>query len=263
MAENAVPTFLSLPTEIRLQVLQMLLTNYDDKHLRIRTEDQEIYKRRKRERRRRSNFIFIADRMRSRSAESTYSLARTTSQIIHPPILRVNRQIHAEASHVLYSRHTFDFDKDIESIIPFLQDLTPIARMSIKRIKMTKRALPYTKDFDRSEWESACEHISQSLRLEQLDLGIQGGTPALAGQRASSQLDIGKFTKSDFVTLANLEEMEWVRQLTAIKRLRALNLQAILEHCPIPSSSAMGFFVTFSASIDHGLAEYLKDVMVG
>lgn len=253
---------LCLPTEIRLQVLQALLANHDNKVLRIRTERPEHYERRRCEKRQRCIFRFIADRMRSRSAESTYNFASATDQILYPSISRVNRQLHVEASHELYSKNAFDFGADIESIVPFLSDLTPAARSSIKHIKITKRALPYTKDFDRSEWESACKYMSQRLCLEQLDLGIFGGTPALLGQPVAFRSGEGTFTKSDFMTLANMEEMEWAVQVTAIRGLRTLNVHALLEHCPIPSSNAMAFFVTFSASIEQGFAEYLKEAMV-
>ena len=128
--------------------------------LRICTEDSSMYERRKRQMRRRSKFRYTADRMRSRSAESTYCLDRSPGSI-YSAILGVNRQFHTEASHVLYSEHTFDFGVHIENILPFLQDLTPAVLSSIKRINIVKCSLPYTKDFDRCEWRNACAFISQ------------------------------------------------------------------------------------------------------
>ncbi|KAE8827067.1 hypothetical protein HRS9139_08239 [Pyrenophora teres f. teres] len=44
-----------------------------------------------------------------------------------PSLLILNRQIHAEASKVLYSTYTFSFHMSIEAIVPFLSDLTPTA----------------------------------------------------------------------------------------------------------------------------------------
>lgn len=126
----AIAPFLKVPGEIRLNVYKLLLSDHMDMTLCIRTEELSIYERRKRNMRRRSKFRYIADRMRSRSAESTYCLDRSPGDI-HSSILGVNQQIHAEASHVLYSEHTFDFGTDIESILPFLQDLTPAALSSI------------------------------------------------------------------------------------------------------------------------------------
>ena len=179
----ATAPFLKVPGEIRLNIYKLLLSDHMDMTLCIRTEELSIFERRKRNMRRRSKFRYIADRMRSRSAESTYCLDRSSGDI-HSSILGVSQQIHAEASHVLYSEHTFDFGTDIESILPFLQDLTPAALSSIKRMNIVKRSLPYTKDFDRYEWRNACAFISQNLHLIQLNLYVEGGTPSLANKPA-------------------------------------------------------------------------------
>ena len=224
-----------------------------------------MYEQRKQEMRRRSKFRYIADRMRSRSAESTYRLDKS-SGYIHSSILAVTRHIHAEASHVLYSEHTFDFGTDIESILPFLQDLTPAALSSIKRMKIIKRSIPYTKDFDRCEWRNACTFISQRLRLVQLDLHVKGGTPSLANKPALYWKQNRTYNMADFALIAKLEEMdedmEWMKYVVAIKNLQVLNVKALLQHCPIPGSKAMAFFVNFSASIETGFAQYLRSLMV-
>lgn len=202
--------------------------------------------------------------MRSRSAESTYCLDK--SPYIRCSILRVNQQIHAEASHVLYSEHTFDFGTDIESILPFLQDLTPAALSSIKRINIVKRSLPYTKDFDRCEWRNACAFISQKLRLVELNLYVEGGTPSLANKPALYWKQNSTYSMADFSVIARLDEMEedmeWMKHVAAIKGLQVLNVKALLQHCPIPGSKAMAFFVNFSASIETGFADYLRSHMV-
>ena len=261
----ATASFLNVPAEIRLIVYKLLLSDHKDMTLRIRTESPAMYEQRKREMRRRSSFRYIADRMRSRSAESTYYLDKSPGDI-HFSILGVNQQIHAEASHVLYSEHTFDFGMDIESILPFLQDLTPAALSSIKRMNIVKRSLPYTKDFDRCEWRNACAFISQNLRLVQLDLDVEGGTPSLANKRTLYWKQKSTYSKADFALIARLDEldedMEWMKQFVAIKNLQVLNVKALLQHCPIPSSKAMAFFVNFSASIETGFAEYLRSLMV-
>ncbi|MCJ1277392.1 hypothetical protein MMC21_005204 [Puttea exsequens] len=255
-----------LPLEIRLMIYKLLLSNHDDKTLRIRTEDPSLYQRRETEQRQRSKFRYIADRMHNRSAESTYWLEKGCDKRIYPSILGVNRQIHDEAADVLYSEHTFDFGLDIESILPFLQDLTPIALRSIHRIAIYKRPLPYTKDFDRCEWRNACDFISQNLQLAELDLTVYGGTPSLANRPALHWKQTYTFDKSDFGTISKLKEMdddmEWVKHVSAIKGLQVLNVKALLEHCPIPGSKAMAFFVNFSASIEKGFTDYLRSHMV-
>lgn len=260
----AIAPFLRVPAEIRLIIYNLLLSDHNDMTLRIRTEQPSVYERHKRVLRR-TKFRYIADRMRSRSAESTYFLDRSPGSI-HSSILGVNQQIHAEASHVLYSQHIFDFGMDIESILPFLQDLTPAALSSIKHMNIIKRSLPYTKDFDRCEWRSACAFISQNLRLVQLDLYVEGGTPSLANRPALYWKQKSTYSKADFALIARLDEMdedmEWMKHVVAIKDLRVLNVKALLQHCPVPGSKAMAFFVNFSASIETGFAEYLRSLMV-
>ena len=266
MSESTIGTvpFLRVPAEVRLIIYKLLLSDHENKTLRIRTEQPSMYEQRKRETRRRRNFRYIADRLRSRSAESTYCLDESPG--IRPSILGVNRQVHAEASHVLYSEHTFDFGTDIESILPFLQDLTPVALSSIKRMVFVKRSLPYTRDFDRCEWRNACAFISQNLRLVQLDLYVEGGTPSLAKKPAMYWKQKSTYSMGDFAFIAKLGEMDedmgWMKHVVAIKDLQILNVKALLQHCPIPSSKAMAFFVNFSASIETGFAEYLRSLMV-
>ena len=187
--------------------------------------------------------------------ESTYHLKENLD--LYPSVLRVNRQVHNEAAHVLYAYYTFDFATDVEGVVPFLQDLTPVARSSIKRISILKRALPYTKDFDRCEWASACKYIAANTQLVQLDLGIEGGKPLQQWEAQDT------YTASEFPSIAEYEGMEWTRQVSAIKGLDILNVKAYLEHCPPPTNSrAMAFFVNFSASIEHGFTEYLNALMV-
>ena len=188
------------------------------------------------------------------STESTYHLKENPD--LHSSILKVNHQIHDEAVHVLYSSYIFDFATDIESVVPFLQDLTPLARASIKHISMLKRALPYTKDFDRCEWASACTFIARNTQLARLDLGIEGGKPIQQWEAQTT------YTAADFRLMTEHEGMEWTIPLSDIKGLDVLNVKAYLEHCPPPNNSrAMAFFVNFSASIEHGFTDYLRDLM--
>lgn len=74
------------------------------------------------------------------------------------------------------------------------------------------------------------------------------------------------YTKADFALISKLEDMdedmEWVRHFGAIKGLRVLNVKALLEHCPIPGSKKMAFFVNFSASIEKGFTDYLRSLML-
>ena len=247
--------FLRIPTEVRLQIYSLLLTNHDHPNISIRTEHAFIWELRKDELRRRTKYRHMADRFRARTMESTYHLVENPG--IDASILRTNRQIHTEASDVLYSHHIFDFSTDIESIVPFFSDLTPAALSSVKRICLIRRALPYTKDFDRCEWGNACAFISQNMNLAQLDLTIDGGKPESKWESRE------RYCKEDFELITEFEGMEWARQVTAIKGLEVLNVKANLEHCPSPMNSrAMAFFVDFSASIEAGFADWLRGKMV-
>ncbi|MCJ1335214.1 hypothetical protein MMC09_000482 [Bachmanniomyces sp. S44760] len=247
-------SFLLLPAEIRLKVYSLLLGNQGDETLAIRTEDIAMYESRKPENRSRSSYRVMAGRFRAQSIKTTYYLESNPG--IFPSILSVNRQIHQEASHVLYGGHVFDFNMDIESAIPFLSDLTPCALSSIKRINILQRALPYMKDFDRCEWNNLCTFISDHMQLQKLGLGILGGVSPTMPEHLDT------FIKSDFFVISKFEGMEWMTQLTTIKGLQSLDIKAYLQHCPPPSSNAMLFFVNFSASIESGFAEYLREQMV-
>ena len=256
----ALPHLLQVPAEIRLKIYKLLLSDHDDRTLSIRTEDPELYQRRIHNQRLRTNYHHISDRLRGRSTESSYHLRQNPG--IYPSILGVNQQIHAEASHVLYSEHTFDFDLDIESVIPFLQDLTSRSRESIRSMRIVKRAIPYSKSYDNCEWQTACAYLSTHLQLAQLDLGVLGGVPGSIWGMPLGQPDFNEFSMSDFDLITRFEDMEWARQLSAIEGLQVLNVDAILEHCPPPQSSTMTFFVNFSASIERGFREYMTSVMI-
>ena len=141
-------------------------------------------------------------------------------------------------------------------MVPFLQDLTPLARASIKQISILKRALPYTRDFDRCEWAKACMFIAKNTQLARLDLAIEGGKSIQEWEAQDT------YTVADFQLIAKYECMDWTIPLSAIQGLDVLNVKAYLEPCPPPNNSrAMAFFVNFSASIEHGFAEYLRDLM--
>ncbi|MCJ1244756.1 hypothetical protein MMC30_001956 [Trapelia coarctata] len=247
-------TLLTLPAEIRLHIYELLLVNRDNKVMSVRTEEPAIFEERKSLKRRRTTYRIMSGRFRACSIETTYHLIAESG--IYPSILGVNRQIYREASHVLYSSHVFDFGKNVESVIPFFRDLTPTARSSVKRVNIVQRALPYIKEFDRCEWRAVCKYISENLELTQLGLGILGGVPG--AQWAPQDL----YEKTAFEHITKFEGMEWVKQVATIKGLRNLEVKAHMEHCPPPQSNSMAFFVNFSASIEKGFADYLRELMV-
>lgn len=253
-------SFLTLPPEIRLHIYLLLLAPKTSTPFSIRTEEPSAFEARRAKPNplTRSSYRIMAGRFRARSVETTYILKNNPG--IFPSILGVNKKLHSEAAHCLYSSNAFDFHTDVESVVPFLSDLTPTARRSIQRINIVKRALPYLKDFDKCEWREMCEFVARNIELKQLGLGILGGLPIDPMGHYQAEADI--FEKEDFTSIVALDAMEWVRQLAAIKVLQRLDVKAIWEHCPPPCSSAIAFFVNFSASIEHGFAEYLRENMV-
>lgn len=211
--------------------------------------------------RRRSRFRVVSDRVRSGSSETSYTGHRTSD--IDTAILGVCRQIHTEACHVLYSEHTFDFDIDVESIVPFFRDLTPAALASVESIRFVKRALPYCKDFDRCEWRSACAFLATQMKLRRVILTVVGGRPGpVWGAPVGEWESQGPWKIEDFYHIMQSERMEWARQVTSIRGLRALVVVSALEHCPPPRSKDMVFFANFTASIETGFSAFLKSVMI-
>ena len=156
---------------------------------------------------------------------------------------------------MLYGSHVFDFHNDIEAAIPFLSDLTPSARAAVKRVNIMQRALPYIKDFDNCEWKNLCNYLSTNLNLVELGLGVQAG-------RAARYEIKEAYEETDFGWISKFEGMEWMKHVAQIKGLKTLDVKAHIQHCPPPMSSAMEFFVTFSASIESGFADYLRKAMV-
>ena len=294
LAEQRTTTspFLRLPTEVRLIIYELLLVrptdaqdapiqtssakilpaapdyyNYEDSGsgsvipttrfshtLKIRTEDPQSYAQRQTQHRR-SQFMIRSDRFRARCMHTTYHLVSNPS--LHPSILCANQRIHAEAAETFFSRYTFDFDTHVEAIVPFFSDLTPIARSCVRSIRLVKRALPYEKEFDRAEWSHAINYIAENVPVRQLSLGIIAGKPSGVGWA-----NVSPYNEMDFHFLKEMDGMEWVQDLLNINGLERLDVNAVVEHCPPPMSTAMARYVKFSASIDDSFAQFLRSEML-
>lgn len=180
-----------------------------------------------------------------------------TPRIESSGIMRVNKQIHAEVAECLYSGYTFDFDTHVEAIVPFLADLTPFARSCIKSVRIVKRALAYQKEFDKCEWSGALRALTDSssnISLRRLELGVVAGRPGENGWDR-----VATYCARDFELLRTQDGMEWMQYLLDFGGLKELDVQAVVEHCPPPtSSSAMANYVRFSASVEGGFREWLQ-----
>jgi hypothetical protein len=76
--------------------------------------------------------------------------------------------------------------------------------------------------------------------------------------------NIIQYTPRDFRTLGSVgfDGVEWVREFLLIRGLKELEVIPMIEHAPHPKSEAMLFFLAFSASIDKGFTEYLREEML-
>ncbi|ORX99231.1 hypothetical protein BCR34DRAFT_606701 [Clohesyomyces aquaticus] len=277
-------------------------SNYDPFTLAVRTIDPYLSPHSSRSWRRRTTYYVRTGPFLTTTTPTTYRvlLSPWTSHLRHtiPSLLALNSQIYTEASRVLYSTYTFTFSTAIESLVPFLSDLTPTSRSSVRTLSLTKKALPSTKEFDRAEWTHACAYLSKSVPgLQSLTLNVVAGNPGLVADPFATILppnpdpnspgtdqdqDQGQppanagprpLSAQDFALLSRMRrewgapdslavDIEWAEELMAVKGLRKVNVKALVEHCPPPSSEGMKFWIAFSRSVEDGFAEWVRGAMV-
>ncbi|KAF2633839.1 hypothetical protein BU25DRAFT_427273 [Macroventuria anomochaeta] len=311
-AEDGLPAspLLRLPVEVRLMIYEYMLfpssqpttthgtsvtnllpdfhtylsedTNNGPFTLSVRTIDPWLGAQASRTWRRRSTYHVRTGLFLTTTTPTTYRvlLSPYTAHLRYtvPSLLSINRQIHAEASRILYSTYTFAFHTSIEAAVPFLSDLTPFSRSHVKRLSITKKALPYTKEFDRAEWENLCAYLANAPRnvpnvpsmfLENLHLNI------IAGRPDSGWEHIVAPTAQDYATMMRMKQqwgggsmggmdLEWAEQLMHIQGLRSVSVKALVEHCAKPVSEKLAFWVAFSKSVEEGgFGEWVRGGMVG
>ena len=255
MAESSI--FERIPGEIRTMIYGFLLNDNNNKVLEIRNECPVKFIQR-------TNFsratYNVAENSLYRPVKRT--TYHTASDIdMHTSIMRVNRKLHAETTHMLYRTHSFSFDRDIEALIPFFGDLHEHTRLLVREVSLVKDGRVWNMDSDRCQWMEACRFLGTSLELYSLKLIVEGRQP-LEGFPEHQTLSV-----DDFRCLSKIqyEPLDWVWQLFQIKSL--LNLEIIPKvrqvHIARPYSTAMSFFIAFSASIEYGLAEFLTTQLVG
>ncbi|CAN9254859.1 unnamed protein product [Alternaria alternata] len=302
------PPLLRLPFEIRLMIYEYLLlpsttpttgngtsvanlipdfhtylsedTNNDPCTLSVRTMDPWLGVQGPRTWRRRSTYHVRTGPFLTTTTPTTYRvlLSPYTSHLRHtvPSLLSLNHQIHAEASKILYSTYTFSFHTSIEAAVPFLSDLTPRSRAALRHLSVTKKALPYSKEFDRAEWASLCDYLAtppQSaldgteipapVSLRSLTLNVISGKPDHGWE------SITPILPSDFDTMLRMKnewlggplggggdfggmDLEWAEQIMAIKGLESINVKAMVERCANPVSEKQAFWIAFSKSVAEG-----------
>ncbi|KAF1959555.1 hypothetical protein CC80DRAFT_590772 [Byssothecium circinans] len=313
MAENMIQSspLLRLPLEIRLIIYEHLLfpstlpssshstsvTNllpdfhtYDSNDtndgpftLAVRTINPYLGAHSSRSWRKRSTYHVRAGPFLTTTTPTTYRilLSPHTAHLRHtvPSLLTLNHQIHAEAAKVLYSTYTFNFRTCIEAAVPFFSDLTPIARSSIRSIDITKKALPYTKEFDRAEWAALCAYLGTEMQVQRLGLSVAAGRPGEKGWEG-----VVPIRRADFEVMRRMKrewgvgvgvgvgwtgggiggvDLEWVEQLFQVKGVKDVRVRALVDHCPGPVSELMAFWIAFSKSVEEGFGEWVRGVMTG
>ncbi|KAF2687230.1 hypothetical protein K458DRAFT_296703 [Lentithecium fluviatile CBS 122367] len=292
------PLLLQLPLEIRLIIYEYLLfpslvpssshstsvTNllpdYHTYHsgdsdspftLAVRTINPYLGAHTSRSWRKRSTYHVRTGPFLTTTTPTTYRVLLTphTAHLRHtiPSLLPLSRQIHFEASKVLYSAYTFSFHTSIEAAVPFLSDLTSLSRSYIRSIGITKKGFPYTKEFDRAEWSALCTYISSELCLRKLDLSVVAGRPGDEGWEGIKPITVQDFElmqrmKREWGTEIGGVDLDWVQQLFKVKGLRDVGVRALIEHCPGSVSETMAFWIAFSASVEDGFGEWVRGKMV-
>jgi hypothetical protein len=180
---------------------------------------------------------------------------------IEPAILSTCRQVYAEAAEVLYSSYVFDFDAHVEAVGAFVGDLTPFAKSYVRSVGIVKRATPYDRDFDRCEWSVATQALCSLPSLRTLHLGVVAGKPGPNGWDG-----VPVWSRADFEAMVKWRGwagLEWVRELVKVRLVserKEVNLRAIVEHCPLPSSEGMLAWVGVSRNVEGGFRDWVNNL---
>ena len=100
-------------------------------------------------------------------------------------------------------------------------------------------------------------YIAENVPIQSLSLGIVAGRPGPGGWD-----EVVPYEERDFQVLKDMDGWEWVRDLLGMRGLERLHVEAVIEHCPPPMSTAMARYVKFSASVDGSFARFLESEML-
>lgn len=252
MDSKSASPFMDMPAEIRLLIYSYLLDDGGNKTLSVHSLTEKRF--REHTRRTRSKYRVLEQTLHRRCYETTYAIATEATEF-HTSIMRVNHRIHDETTHLLYGKHIFDFGSSIEAVVPFLMDRTAHSRPLVDQISIYKRGpLPYLES-DRYEWAHLCRFLSSSTDVKKLRLVVEGGRPNNPWDGPE------ELTESDFrlLTLVKHESLDWVTELSQVKGLEELEIVPDIQYFPAPRTTSMILFAAFSASIDKGLAQFLRN----
>lgn len=194
-----------------------------------------------------------------RCYKTTYHLANSHVDM-HTSILAVCRLLYTEAADLLYGKHCFDFGHHIEAVVPFLADRTPHTRAMVTHISVYKRGpLPCLGcSGDKYEWAYMCRYLSNTDAVKRLKIVMECGRPAHPWE------GVQELSKSDIrlLSLIGHDTLEWVRDLSQVKNLDAVDIIPDVRYLPVPKSPSMVVYAALSASIEQGLVEFLRSEMI-
>ncbi len=217
---------------------------------------------------------------------------------LYPAILAVCKQTYSEAHPYLYCNHTSDFGTDIDTIVPFFNDLLSATRALVNSISVTKAASWRTTDCDAALWRHSMEFMALHCNIENIIIHV-------VTAKAQNELEVAldhtpkyQYTASDFRTLQTVqyEALEWVKDLVLLRRrpvrpniddtrpnavvqgwrtddsveeltdgLKELHVVPQEGQGPRVSgriSGAVAFYANFSRSLK-GFEDYLREEMLG
>ncbi|KAI1503186.1 hypothetical protein F5X99DRAFT_117489 [Biscogniauxia marginata] len=245
------------PAEIRMMIYEYLFDDGGNEWLVIESAGAGTAPPAK-GKRSRSRYYVLDRSLHRRCYETTYRLGTEGARFC-AALMRANRAVYGETAHLVYGRHSFDFGGDVEAVEPFLSDLTPPSRRLVRGISLYKRGGPAATplcDSDCSEWRRACRFLRDAAAapVRRLRLVVQAGRPAAPWDGPQ------EFTAAELKLLADIkhESLDWVAELAGVRGIEELEVVADVHYCPPPVSTSMIVFSAFSASIERGLAEFLR-----
>ncbi|TGJ87338.1 hypothetical protein E0Z10_g1494 [Xylaria hypoxylon] len=207
----------------------------------------------------RNRYHVIAHSINRRCVETTYRLANTGASFC-PGLMRVNRAVYAEIAELVYGGHVFDFGSDVEAVRPFFEDLTSETRRLVTKLALYKKG-PWLYDCwsDRCEWRAMCTYLRDQPSVKHLRLVIQAGRVA-KGQE-SEVVGRRELSKNDMALLIDIrhDTLYWIADVLSLKGLRDIEVTPDFCIIPPPQTSNMRVFLAFSASIQTGVKEYLRE----
>lgn len=132
-------------------------------------------------------------------------------------LLLVSKDVYAETVPRLYHGRTFDFGIDVFGIVPFLRQMTPLARQHVREIHMEFYTLPTHRPQgpnnqrhwhvreNAQDWTEACAYIADHLQLKKLSINVDM-----------------KFSKPTDPPV-DLRQLHWVQDLVQIRELQRLS----------------------------------------